>query len=133
MFTERNANSYTTRFARESVEHETHPGIVRMKALARSYVWWPSINKDLEDVAHKCEDCQQNHKEDQRTPLHLLEQPSKPWQRVPLDFAGPLLGQMWLIVFDAFSKWPEVIPMSTTTTKHTIQELRLIFACFGLP
>ena len=40
---------------------------------------------------------------------------------------------MWLIVVDAFSKWPEVIPMSTTTAKHFIQELRLIFACFGLP
>ena len=81
--------------------HETHPGIVRMKALARSYVWWPCINKNLEDVAHKCEDCQQNYKEDQRTPLHPLEQPNKPWQRVHLDFAGPL---MWLIVVDAFSK-----------------------------
>ena len=50
----------------------------------------------------------------------------------PLDFAGPLLGQMWLIVVDACSKWPEVTPMSTTTAKHTIQELRLIFARFGL-
>ena len=113
--------------------HETHPGIVRMKALARSYVWWPSINKDLKDVAHECEDCQQNHKEDQRTPLHPLAQPNKPWQRVHLDYAGPFIGQMWLIVVDAFSKWPEVIPMSTTTAKHTIQELRLIFARFGLP
>ena len=36
-----------------------------------------------------------------------------------------------LEVVDAFSKRPEVIPMSTTTAKHTIQELRLI--CFGLP
>ncbi|XP_060094815.1 LOW QUALITY PROTEIN: uncharacterized protein K02A2.6-like, partial [Heteronotia binoei] len=24
--------------------HETHPGIVRMKALARSYVWWPRMD-----------------------------------------------------------------------------------------
>ena len=69
-----------------------------MKALGRSYVWWPSINKDLEDVAHKCEDCQKNYKEDQRTHLHPLEQHSKPWQRVHLDFAGPFLGQMWLIM-----------------------------------
>ena len=24
--------------------HETHPGICRMKALARSYVWWPQLD-----------------------------------------------------------------------------------------
>ena len=69
--------------------HETHPGIVRMKVLARSCVWWPGINKDLEGVTHECEECQQNQKEDQRTLIHLLEQPSKSWQRVHLDFAEP--------------------------------------------
>ena len=63
-----------------------------MKALARSYVWWLNIDKDLEGISQKCEECQQHHKEDQRAPLHPLEQPSRPWQRIHLDFAGPFLG-----------------------------------------
>ena len=27
---------------------EIHPGIARMKSLARSCVWWPSMDADLE-------------------------------------------------------------------------------------
>ena len=28
--------------------HENHPGIVRMKALACSHVWWPNMDSEIE-------------------------------------------------------------------------------------
>ena len=34
---------------------------------------------------------------------------------------------------DAHSKWPEVVPMNSTTTEKTITELRKIFSAHGLP
>ena len=40
---------------------------------------------------------------------------------------------MFLIVIDARSKWLEVIPMSSTTTHRTFEELREIFSRFDLP
>ena len=37
--------------------------------------------------------------------------PVRPLQRIHIDFACPFLGTMFLIVVDAHSKWPEVIPL----------------------
>ncbi|KAL5473474.1 hypothetical protein EMCRGX_G027963 [Ephydatia muelleri] len=66
-------------------------------------------------------------------PLHPWEYPRNPWQRLHVDFAGPFCARMWLIVVDARTKWPEVIPMETITTTKTVQALRTIFAHWGLP
>ncbi|CAB4022196.1 Hypothetical predicted protein, partial [Paramuricea clavata] len=38
--------------------HEGHLGIVKMKSLARSYIWWPKIDKDIEHLAKSCPGCQ---------------------------------------------------------------------------
>ena len=112
--------------------HETHPGIVRMKSLARSYVWWPGIDKDLENCSKGCPACRRHQNVEQKTPLHPLQFPKRPWQRLHVDFAGPFQGYVWLITVDAYSKWPEVIPMKVTTATRTIEELRTIFVRWGL-
>uniref|UniRef100_A0A1X7VPE6 Integrase zinc-binding domain-containing protein n=1 Tax=Amphimedon queenslandica TaxID=400682 RepID=A0A1X7VPE6_AMPQE len=66
-------------------------------------VWFPGQIDDLEGVVKTCRECQ-HHKEDPETPLHPLEQPTRPWQRIHLDFAGLFKGQMCLILVDAYSK-----------------------------
>ena len=52
MSTERYLSSSTPQTSRESVEelHISHPGIQRMKLLARSHVWWPHINQDIQEM-----------------------------------------------------------------------------------
>ena len=42
--------------------HPAQPGICRMKSLARSYVWWPSLDRDLQALVQSCEVCQVNQK-----------------------------------------------------------------------
>ena len=39
--------------------HELHPGIFRMKNLARGYVWWPGLDQHMEEQVCNCASCQQ--------------------------------------------------------------------------
>ena len=40
---------------------------------------------------------------------------------------------MFLILLDAHSTWPEVVPMPSTTASQTIEALQIIFSKYGLP
>lgn len=115
------------------VLHESHIGVVKMKALARSYIWWPGIDHEIEELAKGCSGCQRVQHAPKCSPLHPWEWPSTPWQRIHIDYAGPFLGMMFLVVVDACSKWPEVIMMHSTTASKTIEALRTVFARNGLP
>ena len=113
--------------------HDSHPGCTRMKALARSYVWWPQMNAEIEEVVKQCPNCQESRPSPAMAPLHPWEWPSHPWQRLHLDFAGPFLGHMYLVLVDAHSKWMEVHLMQSITASKTIESLRIIFSTHGLP
>lgn len=69
--------------------NETHPGMSRIKSLARSYVWWRGMDAELEAKVRDCPQCQ----EDQETPakalLHPWEFPECPWAWVHADLLGP--------------------------------------------
>uniref|UniRef100_A0A7E4VZN6 RNA-directed DNA polymerase n=1 Tax=Panagrellus redivivus TaxID=6233 RepID=A0A7E4VZN6_PANRE len=113
--------------------HRAHAGASRMKALARVHVWYPGIDKDIERVAATCQACAIQSPEPTRVALHPWDVPTRVWQRIHIDHAGPFLGHLWLVVVDAKSKWPEVLPVPSTATGVTIAELRKLFACHGYP
>ena len=113
--------------------HEVHPGVNRMKALARSFVWWPGMDADIEFRAKSCTKCCENQSNPSKAPVHAWEFSTGPWERLHVDFAGPFMGKMFLVVVDAFSKWIEVEMMSNSTSPATVSRLRRIFASHGLP
>ena len=113
--------------------HQVHFGIARTKAIARGYVWWPELDKQIELMTKSCTHCQRVKNTPPVAPLHPWNWPTIPWQRIHIDFAGPFQGQMFLIVVDSHSKWPEVVAMKKTTAEATISELRRLFSCYGLP
>lgn len=104
-----------------------------MKEIARSYFWWPGLDAAIEEKAASCADCQKLRNQPQLAPLHPWNWPEEPWQRIHIDFAGPVENHMFLVAVDAHSKWPEVAIMENTSSKKTIEELRSMFSRYGLP
>lgn len=115
--------------------HQGHFGTVRMKSLARSYVWWSTIDQDISEITKSCLPCIHNYTAPPRAELHPWEPPNAPWQRIHIDFGEPKNSNKvkLMIVVDAYSKWPEVFIMKNTTAKSTIENLREIFSRYGAP
>ena len=113
--------------------HQAHPGSNKMKALARSYVWWPKMDSEIEAMVKDCTVCQGSQPLPSVAPLHPWEWPTQPWSRLHLDFAGSFMGHMFLILVDAHSKWIEAHIMQSITSAKTIEKLRIIFSTHGLP
>lgn len=80
-----------------------------------------------------CRACRLQQNEPEKVPLHHWEDPTEPWQRIHIDFAGPIYGYFIFILVDSFTKWVEVIPIKTTTSSWCVQKLQDIFSTFGLP
>ncbi|XP_030580469.1 uncharacterized protein K02A2.6-like [Archocentrus centrarchus] len=113
--------------------HQTHTGMSKMKGLARSYVWWPGMDESIEREVQSCDECQKHHKSPPTAPLHPWEWPESPWSRIHVDYAGPFLGEMFLLIVDAHSKWMDIYPVKSPTSQATIEKLRQSFSVFGLP
>ena len=113
--------------------HEGHPGVSRMKGLARMYVWWPGMDREIEDLVKSCHECQACQPVPPAAPLHPWKWLTHAWSCLHLDYAGPIEGKMFLVLIDAHSKWIEVFCVQSASSTHTIKKLRTVFSQFGIP
>ena len=113
--------------------HSRHPGMMRMKAFVGSHAWWPRLDEDIQALVSSCQQCVEGKNAPPEAQLHLWVWPSRPWQRLHINFDGPVLSKNFLVVMDAHSKRPEVMEMPTTTAPRIIAVLRMLFASYNLP
>ena len=113
--------------------HLGHFGMQRMKQLARSTVYWPRIDFDIEDLCRKCTSCGQFQNKPDKPSIHPWMMPEKPWSRLHLDHAINFLGRNWLVLVDAYSKYPCIHPTTSTSSKSTTAILEQEFAHFRYP
>ncbi|XP_054276477.1 uncharacterized protein K02A2.6-like [Macrosteles quadrilineatus] len=113
--------------------HVGHLGMTKMKAMARSYLYWKNVDRDIEELVRNCKICSQKRNEPPKDRNHPWEEPSGPWERIHLDFLGPMNGNYFLVIIDAHTKWLEILHTKSTTAEWCIKKLQHLFTTFGLP
>lgn len=114
--------------------HEGHPGMSVMKRRLRAKVWWPKIDRQVEEFVKKCRGCTLVSAPSAPEPLRRTKLPSSPWEHLAIDFLGPLpSGHYVFVVVDYHSRFFEVEIMTKIDSAATIRRLKSIFARFGLP
>ncbi|XP_052131635.1 uncharacterized protein K02A2.6-like [Frankliniella occidentalis] len=111
--------------------HAAHHGMTRMKDVAYSFVWWPGLHTQIVELVKTCPICQE-HQRNPHCTYKSWPTPTGHWERVHIDYCV-YHGQNYLVLVDAWSRWPEVIPVSTLTAAELIRHVRNIFAAHGVP
>lgn len=92
-----------------------------MKALVRSFSWWPGTNQQTEHLVKECRECQQVQMMSKQaiTPIRVAVD-SQQWFHI--DFSGPFLGRLYLVVVDAHTKLLGVFCMKTITAEQVAEK-----------
>ena len=103
---------------------------MKTKYRLRSKVWWPGMDKDVENLCKICHGCQVTSSCDPPDPMSRVLPPSAPWQDCAAD-----LQETILVVVDYYSRFLEVAILQSTTSAKIIEAEAIapMFARFGVP
>ena len=105
--------------------HSSHLGVEGCIRRAREVMYWPGMNKDVNDVFSVCSTCNAYRSEQYKEPLLPYENPSRPWSRVGIDLFQ-LYDQHYLVTVDYFSNLFDVDKLSTTSATRVIPNFGFI-------
>jgi hypothetical protein len=115
-----------------NVIHSSHMGIVKCKQRARELVYWPGMNKQIEEVISRCSTCLKHRNKPQKEPMVIQPLPSGPWKKVGADLCE-LYGNNYLIMVDYYSNFIEVEPLERdTTTRIIVRHMKANVARYGI-
>ncbi|XP_055385810.1 uncharacterized protein K02A2.6-like [Condylostylus longicornis] len=103
--------------------HLPHLGVEKTKSRARSIVYWPTMNLEIEELIHKCNICEKYKYSEPREPLISHDIPEMPFSKIGLDIME-LNAKSFLIIGDYYSKYLDIIPLYNKTARTIVEKLK---------
>ena len=113
--------------------HSGHMGINATKRLLRMPLWFPGMDKMVEEKVATCLPCQAATDSHQRDRLKPNPAPAEPWDRLYCDHWGPITydGKHILVLIEALTRYPEVLVVKGTGADDNIHSFSEVFARHG--
>jgi len=112
--------------------HESHFGVEKCKSRARELLYWPRMSYDIENLIRDCDICAKFQNQHHREPLLSHDIPNARFYKVGIDVMT-FKGVDYLVLVDYFSKFPEMCILPDKTAQTIIEQLKCIFARYGIP
>ena len=114
--------------------HQFHQGMTKAQLFAHGCVFWPGINKAIEEIFWQCETCTQFQAQNAAAPLTPMPNPSHPWQKCTTDIFT-LEGIDYLIWCNFYSKMILIqhLPSGQSNTVKVVLLLKEMFSEHGIP
>ena len=113
--------------------HLSHPGMVKMRQLARSLYYWPGMNAAVMDRVAHCSHCREVLPSKPASPLHEPDKETVyPMQAVAVDLAC-ISGQPWLIMVCRFSGRTFASKLPRMDTDAVVSVMPQWFYDYGFP
>lgn len=115
--------------------HRSHPGMSTMKNILRQGLWWPGMDREIENFVKSCPECQMVTVYNRPPPITMTELPNNVWDYVSMDFstASDLHNWKALILTDNYSRFLVAIPMDKTDTDAVKRALKKVFNTYYIP
>ena len=137
MFTRAYCSAISTQPLVDSHQSLCHPGVTRFLHFVRSRNLPYSV-EDVRRITQACKICSEVKPRFYRSAeVHVLIKATAPWERLNLDFKGPLpsstRNKYLLTVIDEFSRFAFAFPCSDISASTVINCLNQLFTIFGIP
>ena len=118
----------------------SHLGNKKTRDRIMQHFFWPGIFNDISEYCRSCPDCQMGTAKGRviRAPLISIPPIDEPFQRIALDFVGPLpltesKNRFILVCVDYATKYPEAKPLKNQEAEIVANALISLFSKVGIP
>ena len=112
--------------------HMGHMGVTKCSQRAREVMFWPGMNKAIEQMVLRCTICQEHRDSNPKEPMLPGPAPERPWEIIATDLFQ-WDGKDYVLLVDYYSRYIEIRMLENTTSTTMIHHIKSIFSRHGIP